>query len=187
MLAGLTALSGPAAADADESALPEDSVVVSPGTEPRPGMKSGATAFWWSLLGTAVPVGTASIGLYRNDQSSNVTGAVLVGGLIIGPSLGHFYASRPAPGLIGIGIRTLATAAVGAGVGAALDDSNMSDFAVLGVTGAIVGTASVIWDIASAPHSARVHNERAQRGHTTLGITPSMGSAGLGLRAAVSF
>jgi hypothetical protein len=130
---------------------------------------------------------TGSLGLYRNDESSNLTAAVLTGGLIIGPSLGHFYSARAGRGLLGIGIRTLAVAAVGAAVVVALDDSNTNDLAVLGGAGLIVGTASLIWDIASAPHSAHVHNHQLSRRHASLGITPSMGSAGLGLRAAVSF
>jgi hypothetical protein len=187
VLAGLAVVSGLAAAETAGSFLREGSAVVSPGSadEPTPSIKSGRTALLWSLFGTMVPVVTSS--LYRNDENANLTGAVLAGGLIIGPSLGHFYSARPGPALVGIGIRTLTGAAVAAAAVELADDGNDYDLEVLGVVGLIVGTASLVWDIASAPHSAHVHNHQVSRRHASFGITPSMGSAGLGLRAAVSF
>jgi hypothetical protein len=187
VLAVLTVVSGLAAAETAGSVLREGSADVSPGwaDEPAPGIKSGTTALLWSLFGTMVPVVTGS--LYRNDENSNLTGAVLAGGVIIGPSLGHFYSARAGRGLFGIGIRTLAGAAVAAAAVEIADDGNNYDLEVLGVVGLIVGTASLVWDIASAPHSAHVHNHQLSRRHASLGITPSFNSAGLGLRAAVSF
>jgi hypothetical protein len=185
VLAGLIVVSGPAAAEETDAA--ENSSVVSPGSadERNPGIKSGSTALLWSFLGTAVPVVGSS--LYRNDSNSIMAGIVLAGGLIIGPGLGHFYSARPAPALVGIGIRTLAGAAVAAAAVEIADDGNNYDLEVLGGAGLIIGTASLIWDIASAPHSAHVHNTHLQRGHATLGISPSIGPTGLGLRAEVSF
>jgi hypothetical protein len=190
LLAGL-ALHGPVTAEgAYGSALQDSSIVISPvSADGRiPGIKSGSAALLWSFLGTAVPVVTGTLGVYRNDETSNLSAAVLAGGLIIGPSLGHFYSARPGPALVGIGIRTLASTAVAAAAAVALgDDSSANDLTVLGLCGVIAGTASLVWDVASAPHSAHVHNDHVRQGHATFGITPSVGSNGLGLRAAVSF
>jgi hypothetical protein len=45
--------------------------------------------------------------------------------------------------------------------------------------GVIVGGASILWDIARAPHSARAHNDRFVRPNE-LRHHPSMGAAGMG-------
>ena len=72
MLAALTVVSGPAAAETAESVLDEDGAVASPGSNDQrsPRLKSGTTALMWSLLGTAVPVGTGT--LYWNDESTGL-------------------------------------------------------------------------------------------------------------------
>jgi hypothetical protein len=57
----------------------------------------------------------------------------------------------------------------------------------LAVAGAFLGGASVVWDIATAPHSAHVHNDKIRREHATVGIAPSFGAAGPGLCAVVTF
>ena len=46
----------------------------------------------------------------------------------------------------------------------------------------------MIYDIVSAPHSARVHNDGLRRGmHATIGILPVDGLRGIGIRASVAF
>ena len=180
-------LSGPAGAqEAAGSPIRGDSPDAARSAEERvPGMKSGTTAFLWSFLGTFVPATAGGLSLYRGGASdSNVPGIVLAGGVILGPSLGHFYAARPGRALAGIGIRTLASVGIAAALMEIAAEGNETNFATLGAFGVIVGGASLAWDIIKAPHSARVHNEQARRTRMGIGITPSLG---LELRAEVSF
>jgi len=161
--------------------------------ERTPGLKSGRTALLWSLLGTAVPAAAASYDVYRTDSSdSHVPGIVLVGALLLGPSLGHFYASHPRRALTGIGMRALPAAA---GVGAffyfnGIDDSaGTHSHPELGqglfAVGLALAGASLAWDIIRAPHSARSHNDEVLGRRQSPGITPEVGPAGFGLRVDV--
>jgi hypothetical protein len=110
---------------------------------------------------------------------------VIACGLIVGPSLGHFYAAHPGRALLGIGVRTLASVGIAAAGAEALGEGGGDSLEALGYVGFAVGAASLIWDIATAPHSAHAHNDQVRHGQMT--ISPSFGPAGLGLRAAVSF
>jgi len=68
--------------------------------------KSEDAAAALSFFGTAVPVGA---GIWLGSELENTGGLTLglvTGGLMIGPSLGYFYADLYKRGLIGIGIRT---------------------------------------------------------------------------------
>ena len=191
-------LSGPVGAQEPAgSPLRADSTAVSSGSDEEQisGMKSGTTALLWSVLGTAVPAVAGSYDVYRAGSSdSNVPVIVLVGALLIGPSLGHFYAARPGRVLLGIGIRAL-TATAGAAAYFFLngiDDSagahsNPELGQALGAVGIVLGGASLAWDILRAPDSARIHNEQVRQGQTAIGIAPSIGAAGLGLRVEVTF
>jgi hypothetical protein len=157
----------------------DTTVSIEKGAEKIPGLKSGRTAFWWSFLGTTVP---ALVGIGAP--------VMLVPAVLVGPSLGHFYAGRSGTAWAGMGIRTLAGVVVL--VGAALgSDENSSDHSTSSNTliavGAILGSASVVWDIARAPHSAHVHNDEIRRKHATVGIAPSFGAAGPGLCAEIRF
>lgn len=116
-----------------------------------------------------------------------VPGAAIVGALIIGPSLGHFYAARPGRAFLGIGIRTLAGVGIAAAFADELGEGTDHPHAALGGIGAVLGGVSLAWDIARAPHSAQVHNDHVRESRRTIGIAPSFGSAGLGLCAAVAF
>ena len=186
-------LSGPV--NAGEGAPPPsqaDSVVISspPAGELVPGRKSGKTALLLSLLGTAVPVAASAPFIWETSGTSlaEASAVVCVGAILVGPSLGHFYAARPGRAFAGIGIRVLASAGVVlAGLASISEGGTTSDQATLGVIGGIVAGASVIFDIIDAPHSARVHNDGLGRGRTAVGITPSVDSRGIGLRAHVSF
>jgi hypothetical protein len=122
------------------------------------------------------------------ETGGEVAAIVLVGALVIGPSLGHFYAARPGPALAGIGIRLLAGAAVAVGGLAETSEGGASDeYVAIATIGVVVGGASILWDILRAPHSARVHNEKVRQGGVAIRITPSMTAAGPGLRLAAAF
>jgi hypothetical protein len=162
-----------------------DSALVSPvaGGE----LKSETTALLWSFLGTALPAAASAPFVWTPTGNSEEAAIVLVGALVIGPSLGHFYAERSGPAFAGIGIRVLAGAAIVAAAGYDYDNTSSSQYETLAIAGAIVGGASIMWDILRAPHSASVYNEKARPGGVSIRITPSVGAAGPGLRAAATF
>jgi hypothetical protein len=164
-----------------------DSIAFAPSDpEELPGIKSERSALLISVLGTATAAACAP--LVFESNGTEAAGFVLVGALVLGPSLGHFYAERPGTAFAGIGIRLLA----GAGVAiAALTEGSeggaTSASNAIGAAGVIVGGASILWDIARAPHSARVHNDHVRQRRISFGITPSVGPAGVGLSASVTF
>jgi hypothetical protein len=178
--AGAQPIGGPTA--------PGDSALASAGSdlEEPPGIKSETSALLFSALGTATAAACAP--LVFESTGSDAAGFILVGALILGPSLGHFYAERPGPAFGGIAIRLLAGA--GVAYGALVDGSDggaTSTSNAIAAAGVIVGGASILWDIARAPHSARAHNDQVRQGRMSFGITPSMGAAGMGLSVAVTF
>lgn len=64
--------------------------------------KSGRVALGLSVLGAAVPV---LLGI-RMSGHGNLAGGLVVGGLLVGPSSGQFYAGSPGAGILGTAIRT---------------------------------------------------------------------------------
>lgn len=151
---------------------------------------AGATppgrALLYSFLGTAIPVGIGTAtALGKNELSAGAL--VALGGGVVGPSLGHFYAHRSGRAIRGILIRG---AAAGIG-GVALTSASRSDDSEPGeawvfLACAVVGAASLISDITGAPGSARIHNEDVVE--PRIGVTPFAGSVvgapGAGVRLA---
>jgi len=187
-------LSGPVrAGDGGGSPTRPDTTAVSapPGGESVPGMKSGKTALLLSVLGTVVPAAATLPFIWERSGTSlaKTTAIVGTGAYLLGPSLGHFYSGRPGRAFAGIGLRALAAAGVVvAGFASSSEAGANSGQAAIGVAGAVVGGASVIYDIASAPHSAQIHNDEMRRGmHATFGIVPVDGLRGIGIRASVAF
>jgi len=183
-------LSGVGAAPVSaQSAPPADSTAVT-ATAPEgeiQGMKSGTTALLLSFLGTAVPSVVAGLEVWEGSSDSEVPGAIFVGALVIGPSLGHFYSDRPGRALVGIGIRTLAGAGVAAAILGESDEGDDNDLEALGIVCAVVGSAAAVWDIVDAPHSAHVHNEQLRATRVGMGLIPTSDGVGLGLRADITF
>lgn len=162
-------------AAANLSTSPGDSTLISPASaeEGIPGTKSETKALLLSLLGTATAGACAPL-VFEGQSGSDPAAYVLVGALVVGPSLGHFYSGRPGPALAGIGIRILAGAAVAFGGLASTSEQGATGASnAIAAIGAIVGGASVIYDIARAPHSARVHNDQVRQSGISFGITPS--------------
>jgi hypothetical protein len=116
--------------------------------------KSERTALQYSLLGTMVPIGAGTF-LVGDGAGAGV----VLGAAVIGPSLGHFYAARPARAAIGIGIRSASVLGLALAIGSAWENEG-TDASLLGVGCLIIGTASMITDIAEAPRSARIHNAK---------------------------
>ena len=73
--------------------------------------KSPRTAFSLSLVSTAIPVvlGAATIA-----QEDVISAGLIYGGLLVGPSVGHWYAGRSRRALVGIGLRAGLTIVAGA-------------------------------------------------------------------------
>ena len=74
-----------------------------PGPNALPGMKSPGTATTLSLLGTVVPMGLAVSGV-AGDTGWGRAGLML-GGWLLGPSLGYVYAGDAGHGLKGMAAR----------------------------------------------------------------------------------
>lgn len=82
-------------------------------SRPVPAQKSPSTAFQLSFFSTVVPMGAGTIALA--SSSDNEAGAfAFLGGLIVGPSVGHFYAGQG-----GRGIGTLLLRGAGTALGIA--------------------------------------------------------------------
>ena len=150
------------------------------------GAKPPGRALLYSFLGTAIPVGIGTAtALGKNELGAGAL--VALGGGVVGPALGHFYARRSGRAITGILIRG---AAAGIG-GVALTSASRSDDSEPGeawvfLACAAVGAGSLIADIAGAPGSARMHNEEPVRAR--IGLTPFAGSVvgapGAGVRLA---
>lgn len=150
------------------------------------GAKPPGRALLYSFLGTAIPVGVGTAtALGKNELGAGAL--VALGGGVVGPALGHFYANRSGRAIRGILIRG---AAAGIG-GVALTSASRSDDSEPGeawvfLACAVVGAGSLIADVAGAPGSARTYNEEPVR--TRIGVTPFAGSVvgapGAGVRLA---
>lgn len=156
-------------------------------TDSIPGYRSPGTAVLLSTLGTVVPVavGLAVTGQEdRYGRKDDTTPALLIwSGYLIGPSLGHFYAGRPGRAFAGVGIRALATVAVGAAIAATWNEESSAADA-LGVAGLVTGAYCTIYDIAQAGHSAKVTNEKLA---ARVSVEPTVISNAPGVGVSVTF
>jgi hypothetical protein len=190
-LIGAVSLCGPARAqESNGTQPPGDRSSLSSGVEERmPGTKSGTTALLWSFLGTAAPAAACLPFVWAPNKGGlgDAAAVGLAGALLVGPSLGHFYAGRPGRAFAGVGLRTLAGAAVAVGLAAGISEGGSTEGSnALAAVGAVVGGAVVVWDIVSAPKSAKLHNQELREG-SAVNVGLLSGPHGLGLRASLSF
>ena len=130
--------------------------------------KSSSSAFLWSLGGTLVPW---AVIVAVSSDSSPAPALLATGGIVVGPSLGHFYAGRPGRAWKGVGIRLGALAVITAGIASCFRDLFEADCgggASLALVGSGLFIASSVYDIATAPASAR----RFNREHPVVGVVP---------------
>src|SRR5579872_6134694 len=66
-----------------------------------PSVKSPSTAFMLSLAATAIPFAIAA----KTGNGGASSGELVLFSMIIGPSIGHFYASQSGRAFAGIGVR----------------------------------------------------------------------------------
>ena len=152
--------------------VPYDSITPAAARAMSPGR-----AFLYSFFGTAIPVGVGGATALGNNELS-AGSLVAIGGAVVGPSLGHFYAQRYGRAIRGIVIRGVATAIV---AGTLTTDTRSDGLAALSAGALLVGITSFVVDIAGAPHSARVHNETVA-GRVRLGVAPLAGPPGVAVR-----
>lgn len=154
------------------------------GQSPEPGLKSETTALMWSLLGTVLPAG-AMILASSAESNNPAPGLLFLGAVLVGPSLGHFYANRSGRALAGMGIRTLAMVGLVGGFAAAWNNNSGGD--ELMVAGLVLWGTTLAWDIIAAPHSARVHNAKIRRHRVAIGLGPTIEAPGVQLSIRIPF
>jgi hypothetical protein len=146
--------------------------------------KSEQAAFGLSLLGTVAPFVVTVAAASTDQPELALAGAI---GMLVGPSLGHWYAGRYATG--GLLMRGAGVALVLGGLVQALDDLGCdgscggSDGETLAIAGAAVFVGGTLYDLATAGRAAREWNERhLDMGPTVVssasGPVPGLGVAG---------
>jgi hypothetical protein len=125
------------------------------------------------------------------DQT--VPALLISSGIIIGPSLGYFYAGKPGRAFAGMGLRTaigfgaligaFATCGWGCGPGEGAYDAA---WGMMALGGAVV-VGSAIHDISNADNAVRAQNQKRQ--NPRLSVIPEYfpGHKAFGLRAKITF
>ena len=143
---------------------------------PQEKPKSPEKAAGLSLLGTLVPVG-AGLAIMSAGDTENGGGAAglgatcVLGGVLVGPGLGHSYAGNGDRLLVGLGLRALGLAGATTAVALSWDNPD-SGAAALGFgAGMLLVVVSAIYDIATADDAAVNYNKR--HGLSGLSVSPT--------------
>lgn len=141
-----------------------------PGAEFQPAQDR---AWTYALTGTLLPVG-AGIALLAADPTTGdgdvVVGSLLIGsGLLVGPSLGHFYLGDGRRAWLGIGLRSAAVG-VGALISATTRQGELDFVPIGGFLVAVVGVA------AGATYSFATLDDSVRERRVTVG--PGVGPNG---------
>jgi hypothetical protein len=129
-----------------------------------PSVKSPGTAFMLSFAATAIPFAIAA---KTGDGGASAGGLVLFS-MIVGPSIGHFYAGQSGRAFAGIGVR-VGILALTAGAAAQSGGCN-GDFICIPpavIIGGLAEGVAMIADIVTAPHSANLTNEKRVMAYLT--------------------
>jgi ABC-type nickel/cobalt efflux system permease component RcnA len=134
------------------------------------GSKSATIATLVSVIGTAVPV---AAGIHDWNKTDGDHGApMILGGYLLGPALGHFYAGRPNAAFGGMALRLVPIVLLGGAVSASWDaPSKAAD--VLAVGSALLATGIVAWDIGRTSNSVHAYNEDHAHPRVSLGVVPA--------------
>ena len=160
-----------------------------PAQETQPAFKSPQTALWMSMLGTVVPLAMTIPTVFRESSGPDdgqMEALLFLGGLVVGPSLGHFYAGRPGRAFSGMGLRIVGLGGL-AGAFAMSWDSDSSGAEPLALISLGLMATTLVWDIAAAPKSARIHNDKIKKAQLSVGMVPVDGKPALGLRTQLTF
>lgn len=154
-----------------------------------PEIKSPQAALMMSLLGTVVPMALTAGTLFGESDGPNdgqTEALIFLGAVVVGPSLGHFYAGRPGRAFSGMGWRVVGIGGL-AGAFAMSWDSGSSGAEPLALISLGLMVTTLVWDIAAAPKSARIHNEKIQKARLSLGMVPVDGQPAVGIRTQLTF
>ena len=129
-----------------------------PAARARPA--AGLTRASAVLLSVGATAGVAGLG-YALDQREGDNGfgaAVIVSGLLVGPSVGNLAVGNRRGALIGTGIRTLGLALVAGGVATSFMNDSAGDAQAAAIVGGFaLGVGGVAYDLISAGrHAGRV-------------------------------
>lgn len=134
-------------------------------------LKDPTAAVYWSMGSTVLPsvplIVTSSFGGTHNFMGPVGIG-LCVAGVIVGPSMGHFYAGNYGRGFASIGFRTgvagLGFLGIAGVVTSDLDyiEQGIIGTVIVGVTGIAV-LASGIYDIWTCPNSVEEYNKSVQK------------------------
>jgi hypothetical protein len=134
-------------------------------------------AFHRSLYGTLIPFPTLVLTLP---------------GLIVGPSLGYFYAHMPGRAFTGIGLRSAGLGGVvssflicGWDCGPGQDNYNLAWGVFLGSSALVVGSA--IYDIATIKRAVRHRNAKMSSAQLTVSPRYFVQSKGVGMQVQIFF
>lgn len=139
-------------------------------------------------------VGALALFALLSESASGVGVFIGLGGLVIGPSLGHFYADHQERALTGIlvrlmGMTVFTVGAVMSALSAFGNDQTVRGdvFAVVAFAGAGFTLGSAVLDIIRAPASAQRHNERAGLAQVYVAPQVTWAGRGRGLALGVRF
>lgn len=132
-------------------------------SQTKPGLKSETKAFNLSFFGTLIPVGLGAASL-AVDRSGVATLVLVPIGIIIGPSLGYFYAGKSGRGLATAGLRFLLIPGVAlasfatCGWDCGEGDSGYDAAWIILIVGEALVVASAVYDIATVKKAVRKRN-----------------------------
>lgn len=141
-------------------------------------LRSPNKAFIQGILWTGVPI---ALGVAL-EQATDASGMLVLGGMVGGPSAGHFYTANDRQAWTGLAIRGggLVVAFVGAAIAISNwnlfnPESNDDEGEAVGFTMTLVGVSVImadgVYDLLTAPRSARRYNEQHQA--ISLQMTPT--------------
>jgi hypothetical protein len=141
--------------------------------------KSPSKALSLSLVSTGVPL-IIGLGLAVADApapADTYSAILILGGVVVGPSVGHFYAGNTGHGVLTIGLRSvgLAGGTLGLYLWAIAEVENVESVGALGiiifVPSAALMLGSAVYDIATASGAARKYNEKKRLSRFSIGPT----------------
>jgi len=178
---------GPVAPPVAPGWTPPPMVPPPPNVTGAEGDLSPTAAGVMAVLATVVPVGigfTMTALVERKEGEATIAGVVVAGtGVVIGPSIGHFYAGETGHALGTSGLRLLAfgnTFGLGLLGLVTMYGGNRQDSApgwmllgMAGISGA-AGLGLVAYDLVDAPSAARRANREAQSAGGDRALVPSL-------------
>jgi hypothetical protein len=161
------------------------------------GQKSSSTAISYSIGATILPsVPLMLCAWHGNPEESLIVGSFILSasGVIIGPSMGHFYAGNTGRGFKSIGFRTISGGAFFLSSLAFLSNvygenfEHVELYAAISIASGICTAGSILFDIFTCPSSVEKYNESILN-HGGLYFTPEidLSSKSYGIRLVYNF